>query len=86
MRGLFFRKIAATRSRRSRPSKTAKPTIRRTAKTAASKEFPCSKLLSVASPTPPSHCETMRDAQIDTHITGTQRAVDIRESRSRFKK
>src|SRR6266568_4144591 len=86
MRGLFFRKMAATRARRSRPSKMAKPTIRRDAKIAASKEFPCSKLLSVASPTPPSHCETMRDVQIDTQVTGIQRPRDIREPWSRFKK
>ena len=86
MSGLFSRKIVATRTRRSRPSKATKPTTRRDAKNAASKELPCSKSLFVASPTPPSHCETMRDAQIDTQATGIQRAGDIRESRSRFKK
>ena len=86
MSGLFSRKIAATLARRCPPSKTAKPTTRREAKTAASKEFPSSKPLTVSSPNPASHCETMRDAQIDNQITGTQRALDIRKSRPRFKK
>ena len=62
---------------------TTKPATRSPAKICASRGLPSRYCSGESAGATPSHCETIRDALIDSQATGIQRAKDTRDLRSR---
>src|SRR5271167_3765685 len=82
--GTFARRNTLTR--RLLATSTIKPAAKSPEKMSASRGLPSRACSGVSPATPPNHCETHRDAQIDSHTTGIHRAEDTRDVLSRSNK